>query len=415
MSAQPALRTHCRLCGNSHLRLEISVPHSIIADKYFNTPCFQAKKYPLDLYQCSSCGHFQSIDILPLDLLFDSDYTYKPSNNPALIEHFNQYADLAKEYLKDKEINKSLDIGSNDGLFLQALRERGFDVLGVEPAAAAVKSAASKNIPTIQDFFTYELSNEILNQHGKFTHVSANNVYAHNDNLIGFTAGVSNLLCEDGIFTFEISYLVDIVNKALLGTIFHEHLSHHSLLPLIRFLNQHDLHLVDALHVDTQGGAIVGVAIKGSNNLQKSDRLQGLIEKEEQLGTQSPEFAQIFRDNIGKLLRDFRAHMNTLAPQANRIIGYGAARSANLLIEYLQIKDQLDVIIDSNPEKCGKYIGNSNIQIVQSNNFVFQEYDLVIPLAWIHSNKILKNLEDQSSSLDFLAIYPSVFHRKVNQ
>ena len=105
MSAKTALRTHCRLCGSSQLRLEISVPHSVIADKYFDTPYFKAEKYALDLYQCADCGHLQSIDILPLDLLFDSDYTYKPSNNPALITHFNEYADLVKDFLKNNTIS----------------------------------------------------------------------------------------------------------------------------------------------------------------------------------------------------------------------------------------------------------------------------------------------------------------------
>ena len=148
--------------------------------------------------------------------------------------------------------------------------------------------------------------------------------------------------------------------------------------------------------------------------MKKTARLQHLIQEEVQLRTESTEFTQLFRENIGKLLREFRDHMNTLAPKANRIIGYGAARSANLLIEYLQIKDQLDVIIDSNPEKCGKFIGESNIKIVQSNDFVFHENDLVIPLAWIHSDKILNSLQKQSSSLNFLTIYPSVLHHKVN-
>ena len=414
MSIEATIRNHCRLCGSSQLQLEISVPHSVIADKYFDTPNYQAEKYPLDLYQCSECGHIQSIDILPLDLLFDSGYTYKPSNNPDLIKHFNEYADLAENFLKHNSINNSIDIGSNDGLFLEALRARGFNVLGVEPASAAVKSAKSKSIPTIQDFFTYELSTKIVSEYGRFTHVSANNVYAHNDDLMGFTKGVSNLLQEGGIFTFEISYLVNIVSKALLGTIFHEHLSHHSLLPLIKFLEKYNLHLVDAWHVDTQGGAVVGVATKGSSDKERTERLNNLIKEEEILRTQSQAFVQLFRDNIGKLLRDFRANMNTLAPKANRIIGYGAARSANLLIEYLQIKDQIDCIVDNNPEKCGKYIGNSNIQIKQTNNFVFEEEDLIIPLAWVHSDKILKNLKTQSLKLDFLTIYPSVLHYKIN-
>lgn len=401
------LRKNCRLCGSTTLSLEILVPHSIIADKYFSQPNTKAEKYPLDIYRCNNCGHFQCLDIVPLEDLFDSSYTYKPSKNPALIEHFESYSNLVCSYFTDLISQKSLDIGSNDGLFLQCLKAKGLEVLGIEPSKSAAQHAIANGIPTLEKFFTYEQSREILRSYGKFNHISANNVFAHNDDLYGFTKGVSNLLEDNGYFTFEISYLVDIAKKSLIGTIFHEHLSHHSLIPLIQFLGLFNLHLIDARRVSTQGGALIGVAVKSTCPPERSLELLELIKIENRLKITKSEFGEMFRKNIGELLHNFRTQYNQVLPNVSRIIGYGASRSSNLLIEYFQINDSIDLVLDNNSEKVGKYYGNTAIPIVSSDNFEFKSNDLIIPLAWIHSEQILSKLTQQPINVYYLSFYPS--------
>ena len=39
----------------------------------------------------------------------------------------------------------------------------------------------------------------------------------------------------NGLFIFEVSYLVDVYEKSLFDTIYHEHLSYHSVTPLVKF------------------------------------------------------------------------------------------------------------------------------------------------------------------------------------
>ena len=402
-------RSSCRLCDSSHLTLEVSLPHSVIADKYFIKPNTRVDKYPLHLYQCHACGHIQALDVMPLSTLFDQNYTYKPSKNPALVTHFKNYALLVdKHCTSSNQDRKSLDIGSNDGLFLESLKNIGFDVLGIEPSMAASSAAHTRGINTIQRFFDESEAAIISQKFGLFDHISANNVYAHNDDLQGFTQGVSNLLKDSGIFTFEISYLADIIERRLIGTVFHEHLSHHSLLSLIPFLRKYNLHLIDAVKVNTQGGALIGVAKKGQavNDL-RSDALLHILAKEESMGLASIQSGALLRKNFCDLSNEFNKKFNNVVSTANRVIGYGAARSSNLLIEFLQIKDDLDLIIDSNPEKCGKYLYNSNIQITSEKQFDFQPGDLVIPLAWVHSENIVKKLS-LLEEVSVLTFYPSV-------
>ena len=254
-------RTKCRLCEFDQLVLAVKLPLTTIADHYRATGEKQMPLYPLDIYRCEVCGHIQLLDILPPAVLFDAEFTYMPSKNPALIEHFKMYADLVASLLDDHSASVCLDIGSNDGLFLQTLKTRfGSEILGIDPAHAPAEHARSQGVETWEEFFTADSVKRIKERFKKIDVISANNVFAHNDDLISFATNVASLMHDGSVFSFEFSYLVDVVEKGLIGTVFHEHVSTHSLLSLIPFLKRCGLDLVDIKRIDTQGGAAIGFA-----------------------------------------------------------------------------------------------------------------------------------------------------------
>src|SRR5258707_15387785 len=76
----------------------------------------------------------------------------------------------------------------------------------------------------------------------------------------GMAESIRHLLAPDGVFQFEAQYLLDIVDKMLLGTVFHEHLSHHSLKPMKQFLESHGMEMIDVERVSIQMGSIIGTA-----------------------------------------------------------------------------------------------------------------------------------------------------------
>lgn len=400
-------RSKCRLCDSTDLKAEITLPNVEVADKYSNQANARPNKYPIDLYRCNECGHIQVLDLLPLDLLFSNNYTYKPSNNKQLVEHFENYAKSLKEYCIGG-INKSLDIGCNDGLFLEMISKHyNATVIGIDPSEEPLKEAKKKDIQTIQDFFTLEKAESIRKEYGEFDHISANNVFAHNDDLRGFTSGISRLLRKGGLFTFEISYLVDIVEKTMVGTIFHEHLSHHSLTPLVTFLQSFGLHLVHAEKVDTQGGALVGYAVKEIEKSRSKD-LEELLSYEKAINVVNASYMETFRKNIISLKTKFQNSLNSLSEDGYDFIGYGAARSANLLIDFFQLKEYLDFIFDDNTAKIGKYISNSNIKITKTELSLITSKTVVIPLAWIHTDKIIETLNKNNIKCKVLTLYPEI-------
>src|SRR5204863_1234424 len=121
-----------------------------------------------------------------------------------------------------------------------------------EIAAAATASG----VETVPEFFTNHLAGKLRQERGPATLITANNVFAHSDQLGDMADGVRALLAPDGLFVFEVSYMLDMVKNMVFDFIYHEHLSHHSVRPLCTFLDRHGLELLHVQRTPSKGGSL---------------------------------------------------------------------------------------------------------------------------------------------------------------
>ena len=401
-------RTKCRLCDSAQLVLAVKLPLTTIADHYRALGEKQMPLYPLDIYQCESCSHIQLLDILPPAILFDAEFTYMPSKNPALVEHFKMYTDSVAKLLSVESSPVCVDIGSNDGLFLQTLKERlGAEILGIDPAHAPAEFARSQGVETWEEFFSDDTVRRITERFTKVDVISANNVFAHNDDLISFATNVASLMHDGSVFSFEFSYLVDVVEKGLIGTVFHEHVSTHSLLSLIPFLRRCGLDLIEIKRIDTQGGAAIGFAKLITAKTQVGQSVSQLIELEQKIGLDSARGIESFKNRI---MADKNKVADLLRPYLSSVIaGFGAARSANLLIDFFELGPVLNFIVDDSPQKCGKWLNAFEVPILPNAALAEKSPGVVICLAWIHTEKITTRIKETlGSEVKVLQLYPEI-------
>ena len=185
----------------------------------------------------------KNLDVVDADVLF-RDYTYRTSVSLGLVEHFKHYARSVVESLGIPNGSLVVEMGSNDGSLLKAFRNEGMRVQGIDPARDIAASATAEGVPTLADFFTSELAPQDQGRTGSEAKLfCANNVFAHIDNMSDVVEGIRLLLANDGTFVFEVSYIVDMIDHMVFDTIYHEHVSHHALIPLETFLNKHDMTL----------------------------------------------------------------------------------------------------------------------------------------------------------------------------
>ena len=268
MSQPHRRRDTCRLCGEGDLVSVLELTPTPPANAFVGEDALGTEQpcYPLDVYFCAGCGHVQLLDVVDPRLLFE-DYVYVSGTSPHFVKHFEDYAESVIGRFKPPPGSLVVDIGSNDGTLLSAFRSRGMEVLGVDPARDIAARATQAGTETMAAFFTPNLAAEILGVRGPARIVTANNVFAHADDLSGIARGLTTLLAPAGVFVFEVSYLADVIANTLFDTIYHEHLAYHSLKPLVGFFAAAGMELFAAERVASHGGSLRGmVGLAGGPN-----------------------------------------------------------------------------------------------------------------------------------------------------
>ena len=392
------LRNNCRLCeAPTKVVMELaSTPpaNELVTSEFIESGEIQ-DKFPLPVAVCSGCGHVQLAAVVNPERLFRK-YFYTSGVSPVFRDHFKNYAaDIVRDFdLKPGDL--VVDIGSNDGILLKYFKEHGVRVVGVDPAENIAKLAEEGGVRTIAEFFGKDIACSIKEEFGSAKAIFANNVFAHSDFLDDITAGIAELLSDDGVFVFEVSYLPNVIQGTLFDTIYHEHLSYHHLSPLVSFFERFNLKLFNAHLVSTQGGSVRGFVGKPSRETKYG--LTHLIEAEARLGLKTShnesdgtapilalnEKINSLRDQLIELLHGFKL-------EGKMIVGFGApAKCVTMMHHFGFGSDIIDYIVDDSPIKQNMFIPGKNIEILPVSTLYEKKPDYVIILVWNFAKNIME-------------------------
>ncbi|WP_316189831.1 class I SAM-dependent methyltransferase [Bradyrhizobium sp. SZCCHNS1054] len=403
-------KTNCRLCGSTSLDHVLPIRPSAIGDAFVPAERLSEPQelYPLDCYLCLECGHLQNIDVVNPEILF-RDYTYRTSVSLGLVEHFKRYAQTIISTLAIPKGSIVVEMGSNDGSLLKAFKAKGMRVQGIDAARNIASAATADGIPTIPDFFTTDLAARIRAVQGPAALFCANNVFAHVDNMSDVIRGIRLLLADDGAFVFEVSYIVDMIDNMVFDTIYHEHVSHHALIPLESFLSKHDMSLFHVGRTATKGGSIRAFAQPKSTGMRpRSKELSELISEEERRGITKP---QIYRDwfvAIEHRKRSALAYLDSAIGDGKLIAAYGASTTTTTLLYHFELEGRIKFIVDDNPGKHGSFSPGAHIPVLPPDELATRKPDVVVILAWIYAEQILeRNQAHLHSGIKFLIPLPT--------
>lgn len=395
MTVTVSHRDNCRLCHSKNVELVIALKPIPLSEGYTLDPetARQAPRYPVDVYMCGDCGHVQHLDVIDSKNLWDS-YTYYSGDAKGMPEHLRQMADKIITSVQPPEHALVIDIGSNDGSLLAPFKERGYRVLGVDPATEVVRRANERGIETYPELMSLDLAKRIREERGPAHAVCAFNVFAHADDLGEMVDCVRTMLAADGLFFFEAQYLLDIVDGVLIATIFHEHMSHHSVKPLIAFLDRHGLELIAVQRAPIQHGSLIGtVQLKGGKR-PVDQSVHDLVALENERKLDEIETLKQFDAQVQRLRDTTAALVKGWKVQAKTIAAFGAARSGPTLIAQLGLCDSIEFIVDDHPQKVGKYSSGDGIPIYPTAALTERRPDYTVILAWVHAAKIIEANQD---------------------
>lgn len=382
--------TSCRICRGLKLTEFFNLGRQPLANSFLKKEDLGNPEayYPLRVMFCNNCHLVQLGEVVDPELLF-SRYVYFSSGMPAS-KHFRDYAkDAIKRFITSSE-DLFIEIGSNDGHFLQVVKESHPKILGVDPAENIAKEANERGIPTIPDFFSSEVARNIVSKYGQAKVIVGNNVVAHIDNHHDLIKGVKELLVDDGVFIFEAPYIVDMFENLTFDTIYHEHLSYLAVRPLVRLLEQYGLEIFDVEVHPIQGQSIRVFAGRiGVRPVSAS--VSVLIKKELDLRFDCVDSYFRLANQIEKLKAEVVPFLRDLKQQGKRIVGYGAPAKGNTLLNYYGIgRDILDYATEELPSKIGLYTPGTHIPVVHISEFRNNPPDYAFFLAWNYRDAVLE-------------------------
>ena len=393
---------NCRVCEgsfNHYLSLGLSPLANNLNDKKNDSNDL----YPLDLNFCNQCSNSQLSVVVPPEKMFDN-YFYLSSTSQQFRDHFVDIAKELKTDLKLKNTSVVVDIGSNDGIFLDPLKNLGINAIGIEPAKNVAKIANSKKLTTLPEYFSDKTVNKIIKKHGKVDVVTAFNVFAHGDGLKDILKNTEELLKKNGEFIFEIQYLLRTLKDVTFDNIYHEHVNYWCFLAILNFFEDSQMKVYKVKEVETHGGSLRVYATKNKNKrMHKSVRQYIEIEKKNKLDKYPTylEFAKKVEDTKKKSLE----MINEIKSEKKKIIGYGAPAKATTILNYFGLNDK-DFLytIDENSLKQNKFIPGTNIQIKNVKDIKPNDYDYVLVLAWNFFDLIKKNNKKKFNNSKFIKL-----------
>ena len=87
--------------------------------------------------------------------------------------------------------------------------------------------------------------------------------------------------------------------------------------------------------------------------------------------------------------------------------GYGASGRANMFCNLTNLnQDIVKFIVDESPERCGRYIANTEIPIVDVETLKNSDVDLLIIFAWNYSKMIIE--KTKYKKYKYLVAFPLV-------
>lgn len=384
-------RTTCRLCNARTLDRVLSLVPTPPANAFVAAPEYgdPQDRFPLDVFLCRDCGHVQLLDIVDPFRLFQRRRS-PIQGLPLAVAYFEAYACGLMQRFRLAQDALVVEIGSNDGTMLRCLEDAGMRPQGVEPAVDLARDAIARGVPTFPGFFSPAIAARIEEERGRAAMVIANSVFAHTDDLRGFLEGVQQLLARDGIFVFEVAYLLDVIERSAVDTIRHENLDYHSVMPLVWFLHSSDMELIGVERVGGAAGRLRGFAQRLGGRYAADGSVQNLCEEERRMALAEPATFRRLEARIGGLRNALTRTLAAVREKGGRVAGYGApAKATTLLHQFGLGPEVIDFIVDDSPWKQGLYTPGLLIPVLPPEALYERQPEVVIVLAWDYAEDII--------------------------
>lgn len=358
----------------------------------------EAEGYPrgsLELHRCAACGFI-------FNARFDvalAEYSARYEETQGFSARFNDFArDLAKRWVDDHDLHGRtvLEIGCGKGEFLEMMCEAGVARgIGIDPSAhpGRLQSEAASRIEWITDFYSESYA------HLQADAIVCRHTLEHIQPVGEFMRTVRRSIGDrlDTKVLFELPDVQRVLDEVAFWDVYYEHCSYFSAGSLARLFRATGFEVLDLrLEYDDQYlviDAVPSTVPAPGEPLPIEDDLERLRQGAEH-------FSRSYADTIDR----WRDELRALRASGGRAVIWGAGSKGVAFLTALGVTDDIEVAVDINPLKTGKYMAGTGQQIVAPGHLVEHRPDLVIVMNPVYVDEIQRDLDGLGLSPRVVAV-----------
>jgi SAM-dependent methyltransferase len=315
--------------------------------------------HPMRVGGCTQCGLVQLTE--PVDPHeFYTDYATPSSwkHEPHLGQLLSY---LEGAIARDARI---LEVGCNDGKFLDRLRELGWtDLSGLEPTGNTSSTAIQRGFRVHNRTLDTATASALIDEHGPWDCVVLRQVLEHVSDLRDFGTALHRLLREDGLLVIEVPDSRTNIEGLDYG-LWEEHVNCFTPESLDRFLVGHGFR---AVHTYTSifSGVCLTVVARKTARTADAGRLDG-PEREASLHGEVARFREWSRAFPG--FRDAVHEEVRRSADLGDVVLYGVGARSSTFVNILGLAPYIAYAVDDQLEKQRKYMPQSGLAIHPSEH-----------------------------------------------
>ncbi|TLD88619.1 class I SAM-dependent methyltransferase [Helicobacter sp. MIT 05-5294] len=326
----------------------------------------------IKVVQCQNCGFAFNAD-------FDMDKMIQAYSVPEYYAQKYFTTRLSKGIidLRDKFLgflNKDsvvLEIAPGHCDLLLALAGEVKFIYSLDPSVNSQKTTA-KNQKHIVGFFDKELLDKELEH--KLDFIYFRHLLEHIEHPRKFLEDITSFLNEGAMIYIEVPNFLNNVQNGRFYEFYHDHVGYYQENVLINTLNELGFEFLDVLYpYDSQW---MGLFFRKNTKLHKEKLPVKFFDLED---------TNRFSKSVDLL--------NGYLSEADSVAVYGGGILANSMLPFItqENKAKLRVCLDKNPEKLGRFLQSSQIQIKEANPQNLEDIDCILMAMALHENMVLES------------------------
>jgi len=374
--------TICRACGHAELKEVFSLGVMPLANDFVKPGEPRQGFAPLRVMFCRQCSLAQLGETVDPEILY-KNYLYTTSNSQTMLRHFDR---LVKDIASEATGQRLVEIGSNCGRLLRFAKEKGYAVMGIEPASNLWKISSKENqVPTCQEFFNEHSAKWVLG-FGDAPHIIlARHCFCHQEwrpfmNSVGVLANDKTLVC------IEVPYVKDLLARAEFDSIYHEHTSYLSLRAMSALLQTTPFHIHAVIKYGIHGGALLVLLRHNNSGIEPHLSADEYLAEE----TVTENDWLCFAGAASVKIKRIKDAVREAHEKGQIVSAFGASAKCSVLINACGFtKDDIAFVTDNSPLKPGRLIPGTQIPIIHQDEFLSEHPDVALLAAWNYRAEVL--------------------------